>query len=65
MATTSEQAVEAMHVACETCLKEVPVSEAVVAEATDYFAYFCGAECYERWRHRGEATAAEPAEAPA
>lgn len=41
------------HVACEMCLKEVPKSEATVPEATDYVAYFCGLECYERWKNQG------------
>ena len=30
-------------------------SEAVVAEATDYVVYFCGLDCYDRWRHQREA----------
>jgi len=36
-------------VPCAQCLKEVPVSEAKVAEAVDYVAYFCGLECYAKW----------------
>lgn len=51
---TLEQPVEANLVACEVCLKEVPIGEATIAEATDYFAYFCGLECYEQWKSRGE-----------
>jgi hypothetical protein len=35
---------------CAVCEREVPLSEAVVPEASDYMAYFCGLECYERWR---------------
>lgn len=35
---------------CEVCAKRVPVSEAVMTEARDYTAYFCGSGCYERWR---------------
>lgn len=62
MGPTAEKPVAANQVACEMCLKEVPVSEAVVAEATDYFAYFCGIECYEQWKHRGEAGPAETSE---
>jgi len=34
------------------CLKEVPVSEATVPEATDYVVYFCGLDCYERWKRQ-------------
>lgn len=38
------------QVACEVCLKEIPKSEAVVAEATDYVLHFCGIECYAKWK---------------
>lgn len=62
MGTATEKTVEALHVSCEMCLKEIPVSAAVVAEATDYFAYFCGLECYEQWKHRGEVKPAEVSE---
>lgn len=37
-------------VACTVCRHEVPASEAVVAEAVDYVVYFCGLDCYQRWR---------------
>lgn len=37
-------------VPCELCLKEIPVSEAKVDEAADYVCYFCGLECYEKWK---------------
>lgn len=40
-------------VACEVCLKEVPKSEAAVSEATDYVAYFCGLDCYQKWKDQG------------
>jgi hypothetical protein len=45
---------EAAQVACAVCLKEVPQSEAVVPEAEDYVAYFCGLECYQMWRSQHE-----------
>ena len=61
MATTTSAPAPAMRVACEACLKEVPLSEAVVAEAADYFTYFCGLDCYQQWTHRGEARPREPA----
>lgn len=38
------------QVPCEICLKEIPVSEARIAEAADYVAYFCGLDCYEQWK---------------
>lgn len=40
---------ETKKVSCQTCLKEIPKSEAKVSEASDYVAYFCGLECYEKW----------------
>ncbi len=42
--------VEVEQVACEVCLKEVPKSESKVDEASDYVLYFCGIDCYEKWR---------------
>jgi len=46
--------VPAEQVSCEVCLKEVPKSEATVAEASDYFMYFCGLECFEKWKAKDE-----------
>jgi hypothetical protein len=54
--TTSDKRVDVERVACEICLKEVPLSEATVPEATDYVVHFCGLECYEKWKNqRGKA----------
>jgi hypothetical protein len=36
---------------CEICLKEVPQSEAKSTEAEEYIIWFCGLECYEKWRN--------------
>ncbi|WP_296226587.1 DUF3330 domain-containing protein [Ralstonia sp. UBA689] len=58
-------------VSCEICMKEVPISEAFVPEASDYVAYFCGLECYAQWRRQlsekagQEGTAPPPVEPPA
>lgn len=41
-------------VACDVCLKEVPLSEAKSEEATDYVAHFCGLECFEQWKQHSE-----------
>jgi hypothetical protein len=41
-------------VSCAVCDHEVPLSEVVVAEATDYVVYLCGLDCYQRWRERGD-----------
>lgn len=55
MATTSnDKPVELELVACDICLKEVPISEATVPEATDYVVHFCGIECYQKWKQQGE-----------
>jgi uncharacterized protein DUF3330 len=43
------------QVFCAVCEHEVPLSEAVVREASDYMAHFCGLECYERWRKQAGA----------
>jgi hypothetical protein len=44
----------ASRIPCDACGREVPLSEAVVREASDYVAYFCGLECYERWHSQAE-----------
>lgn len=51
--TTVDKPIDVERVACEICLREVPVSEATVPEATDYIVYFCGLDCYERWKRQG------------
>jgi len=40
------------QVACEICLKEIPISEAKSAEATGYVLHFCGRECYGKWKEQ-------------
>lgn len=50
---TSDKPVEGVHVSCEVCLKEVPIAEATIAEAADYFVHFCGLECYAKWKSQG------------
>ena len=52
--TTSHRPVDVERVACEICLREVPLSEATVPEAADYVAYFCGLECYEKWKRQSD-----------
>ena len=47
-------------VPCAQCRKEVPVSEAKVAEAADYIMYFCGLECYAKWAEREEGPESAP-----
>ena len=41
---------ESKKIPCKECMKQVPKSEAQVAEASDYVLYFCGLECYDKWQ---------------
>ncbi len=43
------EAASSSYMSCAVCGCDVPLSEAVVPEATDYVAYFCGLDCYDRW----------------
>jgi len=47
---TKDLKVDVERVSCSTCMKEIPLSEAVVPEATDYFVNFCGLTCYDKWK---------------
>jgi hypothetical protein len=44
-----QQSIESTLVACDVCFREIPRSEAINAEASDYVAHFCGLDCYRRW----------------
>jgi uncharacterized protein DUF3330 len=48
-----DKPIEVQRIRREVCHKEIPKSEAVVPEATDYLMYFCGLDCYEKWKNRG------------
>jgi len=39
-------------ISCQICQHEIPLSEAVVPEASDYAAHFCGLDCYASWLRR-------------
>ena len=54
----------AERVSCEICLKEIPKSEAAMAEAVDYVAYFCGFDCYQKWKDQRVAQPPAKATAP-
>jgi len=45
---------EVEKVSCAICQKEIPLSEAVIPEAADYVAHFCGLECYAEWKRQNE-----------
>jgi len=49
---TLAPSVEPVHVACAVCMKEIPLSEAIVPEARDYVAHFCSPDCYQKWRQQ-------------
>lgn len=49
-ANTTEDA----PIECKVCLKHIPRSEAKVEEASDYVMYFCGLDCFEKWRESEE-----------
>ena len=51
-ARTGQEA--AVRITCAVCEHEVPVSEAVVPEASDYMVYLCGLDCYQRWRQSSD-----------
>lgn len=51
---TNDKPVKVEQVACEICLREVPLTEAIVPEAADYVAHFCGLECYQEWKNQRE-----------
>lgn len=46
--------VEPEQVACEVCFKEIPISEATSVKATDYIMYYCGLDCYDKWKKQKE-----------
>ena len=50
--TTQDKPVDLELIACEICLKEVPITEATVPEVTDYFVHFCGLDCYQKWQRQ-------------
>jgi hypothetical protein len=54
MGDETSKPAEADQVSCQVCLKEVPASEARVAEAQEYVMYFCGLPCYEKWKEQSE-----------
>jgi hypothetical protein len=52
--STSAQDELAYRVVCSVCGREVPLSEAVVPEVSDYMPFLCGLECYAQWRTQAE-----------
>ena len=50
--TEQKKPTQEEKVACDVCLKEIPISEAMSEEATDYVAHFCGLDCYTKWKEQ-------------
>lgn len=48
--TISTRTTGANRVPCDICQREIPRSEALVPEAGDYVVFFCGLECYGKWK---------------
>ena len=49
-----KQIPEVELVSCDICCLEVPISAAKTPESVDYVVYFCGLDCYEKWRQQSE-----------
>jgi hypothetical protein len=45
---------ECTMLTCDMCLDELPAEDAIREEGKDYVAHFCGLDCLERWRMRGQ-----------
>lgn len=41
-------------ISCQVCIKEIPFSELVNEEATDYVIHYFGLDCFDTWRHLAE-----------
>lgn len=50
--TEERKPLDPEKVACEVCLKEIPVSEAKSEEASDYVIYYCSLDCYAKWKEQ-------------
>lgn len=53
--TATAKKMPLLAVPCSVCEQEVPVSEVMSFEASDYMLYFCGLDCYQRWLDEGGA----------
>lgn len=61
---TQQEAAVSDTVACHSCQREVPRSVAEQAEGADYLLYFCGLDCFAKWRAQAWQPAARPGLAP-
>ena len=52
--TSKTDSPEVEKVSCTICRKEIPLTEAMIPEAVDYMAHFCGLECYTQWKNKSD-----------
>ena len=48
----SDKQAEDGKLACDICKKEIPQSEALTDEASDYVAHFCGLDCLDNRKEK-------------
>lgn len=51
---SAPRSVSLRQISCQVCMKEIPYSEVVNEEATDYVIYYFGLDCFDTWRHLAE-----------
>ncbi len=57
MTTPIHPDILSQKIACSVCLKEVPMSSALMPEGADYVGHFCGIECYAEFAAQQNAAA--------
>lgn len=58
---TNDLSVKPVQLACAVCMKEIPLTAAIVPEATDYVVHFCSSDCYAKWQQQKGARPPEKA----
>lgn len=51
-----------VHISCDVCMDQIPLSESISDEARDYIVHFCGLDCYQQWKTQKEAEEHKKAE---
>lgn len=52
------------HLACETCLHDIPADSVKVTDTQDYVHHFCGLDCLEKWQKQAQTRASAQPEEP-